>query len=219
MTKIAHICLIYSKLPLLLTSLSHSLASSFDIFLVLSSFVFIICVSVVDLFTAGMITDEQDLEAALNPESRGWRRRCDVSVVVVGSRWAGRLKRDTPEHTLHEQGRKEEKEICDVVRWRRRRDRWCGAAGGDTFVSWMITAKPPPTPTPCLWPHSKTSLTDQSITYWKTPWPVCDFCLVVTLRECKFLYSSQSNKCEQKMRGNIISTWHGKVTFCLLVLS
>lgn len=86
MTKIACICLIYSKLPFLLTSLSHSLASSFDIFLVLSSFVFIICVSVVDLFTAGMITDEQDLEAALNPESRGWRRRCDVSVVVVGSR-------------------------------------------------------------------------------------------------------------------------------------
>lgn len=79
--KIALICLIYSKLPLWL-----SLASSFDIFLVLSSFVFIICSSAVDLFTAGMITDEQDLEAALNPESRGWRRRCDVSVVVVGSR-------------------------------------------------------------------------------------------------------------------------------------
>lgn len=139
------LCLIYfySKLPLL-TPLSHSFASSFDIFLVLSSFVFIICVSVVDLFTAGMISGEQDLEAALNPESRGWRRRCDVSVVVVGSRWAGRLKRDTPEHTLHEQGRKEEKEICDVVRWRRRRDRWCGAAGGDAPVSWMITAKPTP---------------------------------------------------------------------------
>ncbi len=176
--KKAYICLIYSKLPLWLS------LTSFDIFVVLSSFVFIICFSAVDLFTAGMITDEQDLEAALNPKSRGGRRRCDVSVVVVGSRWAGRLKRETPEHTLHKQGSKEEREICDVVRWRRRRDRWCGAAGGDALLSWTITATQtlPPHP-PCLQHHSKTSLTDQSITYWNTPWPACDFCLSVTLRK------------------------------------